>query len=574
MADYKRQVSYIYLYEEGKKKNNIGYARVEAKNGQCKYTIHITALGLNEKQLKVYAFRRRNAGIEGILLGTVLVKNNTGDFKIITDVSHIMNSPYGMNDMGGIVLLFSERKFFATEWDSKPITMAMVANIDRKEEKKPERAADREKEETKGMKAANLAEVLFEHAKAPKETETIPPVRETVRNDKSLKDLLTPNLNISLDKKPESDTIEEERVLDDFLRAKPAAEPDEMKKVGSEPQKAVPDTENVTDVQKRTDNNVKESENMIETENNITEALDNIEIQKNVTFVENNQETAGYTADAENNQETAGYTADAENNQETAGYTADAENNQETAGYTADAENNQETAGYAAEAENNQETAGYAAEAEDNQETAGYAAEAEDNQETAGYAAETENNQETAGFVTEAKNNIAAEDKVTEINKVERIEEVEPPEELESTLESEKEATPDLRATPVFEDHPLAKQIYHNFPKMYPFEDNEIAWCARIEPKDIGMLPMELWGLGNNSFLLHGYYSYRHLIFARVNDKTGQNYILGVPGIYHNREKFMAKMFGFENFKCAKKKPQRTGEFGYWYIPVLLNRQG
>ncbi len=107
---------------------------------------------------------------------------------------------------------------------------------------------------------------------------------------------------------------------------------------------------------------------------------------------------------------------------------------------------------------------------------------------------------------------------------------------------------------------------------MYPFEDNEIAWCARIEPKDIGMLPMDLWGLGNNSFLLHGYYSYRHLIFARVNDKNGQNYILGVPGIYHNREKFMAKMFGFENFKCAKRKPQRTGEFGYWYIPVLLNR--
>lgn len=493
MADYKRQVSYIYLYEEGKKKNNIGYARVEAKNGQCKYTIHITALGLNEKPLKVYAFRRRNAGIEGILLGTVLVKNNTGDFKIITDAAHIMDSPYGINDMGGIVLLFSERKFFATEWDSKPITMAMVANIDRKEEKKPERAADREKEESMGMKAANLAEVLFEHAKTPKESVTIPPVRETVRNDKSLKDLLTPNLNISLDKKPESDTIELERVLDDFLQAEPAAEPDEMKKGGSEPQKAFLDTENVADVQKRTHNNVNESESMIEAENNITGALDNTEIQKNVTFVENNQETAGY-------------------------------------------------------------------------------------------AAEAKDNAETAGYVTDAENNIAAEDKVTEFNKVESIEadnkvnesieEVTPPEELESTLESEKEATPDLRVTPVFEDHPLAKQIYHNFPKMYPFEDNEIAWCARIEPKDIGMLPMELWGLGNNSFLLHGYYSYRHLIFARVNDKTGQNYILGVPGIYHNREKFMAKMFGFENFKCAKKKPQRTGEFGYWYIPVLLNRQG
>jgi hypothetical protein len=122
-----------------------------------------------------------------------------------------------------------------------------------------------------------------------------------------------------------------------------------------------------------------------------------------------------------------------------------------------------------------------------------------------------------------------------------------------------------------FEDHPVAKKIYQSYPRMYPFEDNEIAWCVRIEPQDIGLFPMEAWILGNNSFLLHGYYSYRHLIFARINDKNGIGYILGVPGIYHNREKFMAKMFGFENFKCAKRKAQRTGEFGYWYIPITLS---
>jgi len=122
-----------------------------------------------------------------------------------------------------------------------------------------------------------------------------------------------------------------------------------------------------------------------------------------------------------------------------------------------------------------------------------------------------------------------------------------------------------------FEDHPVAKKIYQSYPRMYPFEDNEVAWCVRIEPQDIGLFPMEAWILGNNSFLLHGYYSYRHLIFARINDKNGISYILGVPGIYHNREKFMAKMFGFENFKCAKRKAQRTGEFGYWYIPITLS---
>lgn len=74
-----------------------------------------------------------------------------------------------------------------------------------------------------------------------------------------------------------------------------------------------------------------------------------------------------------------------------------------------------------------------------------------------------------------------------------------------------------------------------------------------------------------NSFLLHGFYCYSHLIFARISDKTGIKYIIGVPGIYHNREKFMARMFGFDSFKSIKRKELRTGELGYWYTPIYFN---
>ena len=127
------------------------------------------------------------------------------------------------------------------------------------------------------------------------------------------------------------------------------------------------------------------------------------------------------------------------------------------------------------------------------------------------------------------------------------------------------------KSWPVFEEHPDALNIYSKFPKMYPFEDNEVAWCVRFEPQDIGVLPMDNWSLGNNSFLLHGFYCYSHLIFARINDKNGIKYILGVPGIYHNRERFMAKMFGFDFFKSIKRKELRVGEFGYWYAPIYFN---
>lgn len=110
----------------------------------------------------------------------------------------------------------------------------------------------------------------------------------------------------------------------------------------------------------------------------------------------------------------------------------------------------------------------------------------------------------------------------------------------------------------------VVKKIFSNYPKMYPFSDGEVIDCVRIEPQDIGMLPMEFWVLGNNSFLLHGYYSYRHLIFAAIEEENKEKYILGVPGVNQNKEHFMAKMFGFEHFKGIKTE-DTSGEFGYWY---------
>ncbi len=119
------------------------------------------------------------------------------------------------------------------------------------------------------------------------------------------------------------------------------------------------------------------------------------------------------------------------------------------------------------------------------------------------------------------------------------------------------------------ESSPGIENLFKSFPKMFPFADDSVIECVRIEPQDIGSLPMPLWVLGNNSFLLHSYYNYRHLILSKMKSPDNKIvYIIGVPGIYHNREKFMAKMFGFDEFKPVNRKEQLTGEFGYWYMTI------
>ncbi|MDO4312608.1 MAG: DUF6128 domain-containing protein [Eubacteriales bacterium] len=90
----------------------------------------------------------------------------------------------------------------------------------------------------------------------------------------------------------------------------------------------------------------------------------------------------------------------------------------------------------------------------------------------------------------------------------------------------------------------------------------------KIRRQDIAMLPRCEWRLANNSFLLHGYYNYHHLVLIEDGDELW----LGVPGIYHQREARAAEAFGFSRFvdnndgavELEADEKETTDNFGYW----------
>lgn len=99
----------------------------------------------------------------------------------------------------------------------------------------------------------------------------------------------------------------------------------------------------------------------------------------------------------------------------------------------------------------------------------------------------------------------------------------------------------------------------------------EIFECVKITPNDIGLLDMENWRLGVNSFLTHGFYHYQYLMFGRVVFHEGEmshSYILGVPGVYSSKEKYLADIFGFDRFVPSQETMVKTGSFGYWIIDI------
>ena len=113
------------------------------------------------------------------------------------------------------------------------------------------------------------------------------------------------------------------------------------------------------------------------------------------------------------------------------------------------------------------------------------------------------------------------------------------------------------------------KKMLAEYPKLPMYGATELFECVRIHPRDIGKLDVGNWKLGVNSFLTHGFYTYQYLMLGKMQFSDGEKHpVLGVPGIYSNREKYMANMFGFEQFIPVKKNGVMTGEFGYWIIPL------
>ena len=111
------------------------------------------------------------------------------------------------------------------------------------------------------------------------------------------------------------------------------------------------------------------------------------------------------------------------------------------------------------------------------------------------------------------------------------------------------------------------------YPKILAFDYEDGCEILTIKPQDIGLLPRENWIYGSNSFLLHGYYYYRYLILARLNQPGGRDrYLLGVPGHYVSNEKYMASMFGFSDFVLSKKQPPKDSRFGYWYTDIKMSQ--
>ena len=137
----------------------------------------------------------------------------------------------------------------------------------------------------------------------------------------------------------------------------------------------------------------------------------------------------------------------------------------------------------------------------------------------------------------------------------------------ENSSDKRQITEPEPKFTAASESYPILcedkwEQLLHSYDQIHPYGDDRI--YIKLEPKDFTVLRSGYQHLVNNSFLLHGFYNYRYLILGKEKD-----FYVGVPGVFYEREKMVAMMFGFEAFECEGGAAEE-GKFGYYLRKVEL----
>lgn len=126
-----------------------------------------------------------------------------------------------------------------------------------------------------------------------------------------------------------------------------------------------------------------------------------------------------------------------------------------------------------------------------------------------------------------------------------------------------------IQEDPKEEDTPVEQKVSEEEEKETVAAERKQGFsCQKIQRNELAKLPRCEWKLSNNSFLLHGYYNYHHLVLL----DDGEWLRLGVPGMFHPKEAKAAQAFGFPEFiRCGdieveleEEEREEEEKFGYW----------
>jgi len=485
MSEFRRIITYLYLYEEGVKGRNIGFAKVEKREQRCLLEIHMKNTGYSLSPIPVYFYVQKNDQFVGILLGKFTLTRGNGEFKIVLNAEDLSDSTFSLDVVKGIYIPLTERTMMVSQWDDDEFHREHfidAADLSDTNQFSAQGSQDSMETTTSSVSKAQTSPESSAHSYAHSSNLSEEPKHIQLSEPPSD----TPPMNSS---KTESllKTTENSK---DYLPLKPLQSSDNC------------DTSSSIEVPQHTQNSSSPNKTLT------------VELPQSA---ENSDSTIDAPAQglqiAEKHSNSDGSTTPVTPDQAQ----SDLEQNLNAAEHL---KTNSPFVSSSKTAPNTKTT------------DALKALEALPRRES-----------RTTGFRSVSSGNHTA-----------------------NTNHSKTTTPPHSDDSDDSEDWTLRwRFILENYPVMTPFSGDEDTLCVRLELKDLRQLPRQFWYLGNNSFLLHGFFNYRYLILGMTQEYGVKKWFIGIPGVFQNPERVMAALFGFPEFRIEKPAPINTGEFGYWY---------
>ena len=535
MSDYRRWISYIYAYENGIKKRNAGYAKLELKDGKLTMTLHVTPDG-REGSVRVCMYKCHSGSREGVLLGVVEKKQGGEGVRFMEDASNVGGSGLLFQEMNGLLLYDERGKYLISSWEDDPVDLGALQEIAAKLERTWANG------KTQGRTEEGAVSGMEKTAGRMPEENLVSEVAENAGKESPVDAVETP------------EKAEEESLVSAAENAGEESPVDAVEtpgKAGEESFAGVADTsgrmkeDGLAGVAEETAGGMEE-------ESPVSAMWKTIGERQGERLVSPVAGAAGMGEERITGG--LGKVAEETGEEESAG--AAGSFSEAAFGETKSKEPGRGT-GRVTEAGMVDGTGG-----EGNQGSGG-------KPESKGIEAEPVPLH--TGRAKIQAQSMQWEEEVEAIKA--NLMEITPKKAMGAgqtgrEADTLQQASQRPKKAGVLPPGKLESRIFSCLPAMYPFEHQEFERSVRMEPQDIGLLPRGMWKYAGNSFLLHSYYAYHHILFVRKVRMEQRNCYLMLPGVYNPKEQHMAQLFGFSRFCPVSKKALQQGDFGYWYMEV------
>ena len=158
MAEYRRFLSYVYSYPNGKKEQNTGFVKIEARGRDCRMQFGLQKLPQEETALDVYGFVRKGGILQGIFLGRIPAEQGSAEGVIAAERQQMGGSSIRLEELSGLWLKGEGPADYITVWDdfgveSQKLVLEVAVELEKEAEEEPEAAKSADDAEESGASA-------------------------------------------------------------------------------------------------------------------------------------------------------------------------------------------------------------------------------------------------------------------------------------------------------------------------------------------------------------------------------------------------------------------------------------